>query len=54
MGEQDAVSYFLDGLCGWVKMELERRVQDLASAIAAVESLIEYKRDHQRDKARSR
>jgi len=33
-GEQDALFCFLDGLCGWSKMELERRrVQDLASAI---------------------
>ena len=46
MGEQDALFCFLDGLCGWAKMELERRgVQDLASAIGAAESLIEFKRD---------
>jgi len=46
MGEQDALFCFLDGLCGWTKMELERRgVQDLASAIVAAESLIEFKRD---------
>ena len=46
MGEQDALFCFLDGLRGWARMELERRgVQDLASAIAAAESLIELKRD---------
>ena len=46
MREQDALFYFLDGLCGWAKMELKRRgVQDLASAIAAAETLVEYKRE---------
>jgi len=46
MGEQDALFCFLGGLCGWAEMELERRgVQDLASTIAAVESLIEFKRE---------
>jgi len=46
MGEQDALFCFLDGLRGWARMELERRsVQDLASAIAAAESLIELMRD---------
>ena len=44
MREQDALFYFLDGLCGWAKMELQRRsVQDLASAIAAVKTLVEFK-----------
>jgi len=46
IGEQDALFCFLDGLQGWARMELERRgVQDLASTIAAAESLIELKRD---------
>jgi len=46
MGEQDALFCFLDGIRGWGRMELERRgVQDLASVIAATESLIELKRD---------
>lgn len=35
--------YFLDGLQAWAKTELERRgVQDLATAIAIAESLIEH------------
>ena len=46
IGEQDALLCFLDGLCGCAKTKLERRgVQDIASAIAAAESLIEFKRD---------
>jgi len=46
MGEQDALFCFFDGLRGCAKMELERRgVQDLASAITAAESLIEFKRE---------
>jgi len=47
MGEQDTLFYFLDGLCGWTKLELERRrVQDLAFAIVAAESLVEFKREY--------
>ena len=46
IGEQDALFCFLDGLCGCAKTKLERcGVQDIASAIAAAESLIEFKRD---------
>jgi len=46
MGEQEALFCFLDGLCGWAKMELERYgLQDLTSAIAAAKSLIELKRE---------
>ena len=46
MGKQDALFCFLDGLRGWARIELERcGVQELASTIAAVESLIELKRD---------
>ena len=53
MGEQDALFRFLDGLCEWAKIELERRgVQDLAFTIAATKSLIEFKETHQRDKAK--
>jgi len=49
MREQDSLFCFLDGLCGWAKIELERRgVQDLASVIAAAESLMEFKRDSQK------
>jgi len=46
MGEEDALFAFLDGLSGWAKTELERHdVQDLASVVAASESLNEYKKD---------
>jgi len=46
MGDQDALFFFLDGLCGWAKMELKRRgVQDLVSAIAVAETLVEFKRE---------
>jgi len=45
MGEQDALFCFLDDPCAYDKMELETcGVQDLASAIAVAESLIEFKR----------
>jgi len=53
MGEQEALFCFLDGLCGWAKIEFERhRVQDLPSTIAAVESLLKFKESPQRDKVR--
>ncbi|KAG8611914.1 hypothetical protein MANES_S041516v8 [Manihot esculenta] len=58
MGEKDALFCFLDGLTSWAKLELQRRgVQDLASAIAAAESLIEFQRknfkgDGERDSPR--
>ena len=46
MGQNDALFSFLDGLQNWAKMELRRRgVQDLASAIAAAESLTEYRKE---------
>ena len=42
LSEQDSLFYFLDGLQGWAKTELERRgVQDLATAIAHAEALID-------------
>ncbi|KAF2319762.1 hypothetical protein GH714_018609 [Hevea brasiliensis] len=45
MGEKDALFCFLDSLSNWAKLELQRRgVQDLATAMAAAESLIEFKR----------
>ncbi|KAF2303678.1 hypothetical protein GH714_021160 [Hevea brasiliensis] len=45
MGEKDALLCFLDGLSNWAKLELQRRgVQDLATTMAAAESLIEFKR----------
>ena len=53
MGEQDTLFCFLDGLRGWARMELERRgVQDLASAIAATECLIELKRDSSKGRSK--
>jgi len=53
MGEQDALFCFLDGLRGSARMELERRgVQDLSSAIAAAESLIELKRDSSKGRSK--
>ena len=43
MSDKDSLFYFMDGLQAWAKTELRRRgVQDLASAIAAAESLIDY------------
>ncbi|CAN1260507.1 Transposon Ty3-I Gag-Pol polyprotein [Linum perenne] len=43
--DKEALFAFLDGLQPWAKMELQRRgVQDLASAMAVAESLIEFKR----------
>ncbi|PWA81445.1 hypothetical protein CTI12_AA187700 [Artemisia annua] len=42
LSDQDSLFYFLDGLQGWAKTELERRgVQDLDTAIAHVEALID-------------
>ena len=41
--DKDALFLFMDGLQSRVKLELKRRgVQDLASAIAVAESLIDY------------
>ncbi|GKB11493.1 putative retrotransposon gag domain, aspartic peptidase domain protein [Tanacetum coccineum] len=46
LSDQDTLFYFLDGLQGWAKTELERRgVQDLSMAIAHAEALIEFTRD---------
>ena len=43
LSDQDSLFYFLDGLQGWAKTELERRgVQDLATAIAHAEALIDF------------
>ncbi|GJV96723.1 putative retrotransposon gag domain, aspartic peptidase domain protein [Tanacetum coccineum] len=42
LSDQDSLFYFLDGLQGWAKTELERRgVQDLATAIAHAKALID-------------
>ncbi|XP_048228420.1 uncharacterized protein LOC125369605 [Ricinus communis] len=46
LGEKEAFHAFIDGLSRWAQLELERRgVQDLATAIAVAESLIELKKD---------
>nr|GEU73013.1 zinc finger, CCHC-type [Tanacetum cinerariifolium] len=43
LSDQDSLFYFLDGLQGWDKTELKRRgVQDLFTAIAHVEALIDF------------
>nr|GEV78977.1 hypothetical protein CTI12_AA187700 [Tanacetum cinerariifolium] len=43
LSDQDSIFYFLDGLQGWAKTELERRgVQDLATTIAHVDALIDF------------
>uniref|UniRef100_A0A251STY2 Putative retrotransposon gag domain-containing protein n=1 Tax=Helianthus annuus TaxID=4232 RepID=A0A251STY2_HELAN len=44
LSEKDSLFYFLDGLQYWARTELDRRnVQDLATAIAIAESLIDLK-----------
>ncbi|GKV04959.1 hypothetical protein SLEP1_g17036 [Rubroshorea leprosula] len=54
MPERSRLLYFMDGLQQWAEQELKRRgVQDLASAIAAAESLIEFSKEPPR-KARSK
>ncbi|GKD26085.1 putative retrotransposon gag domain, aspartic peptidase domain protein, partial [Tanacetum coccineum] len=43
LSDQDSLFYFLNGLQGWAKTELERRgVQDLSTAIAHAEALIDF------------
>ena len=45
MPEKDLFFNFMDGLQNWVELELQRRgVQDLATAMAVAESLVEFKR----------
>jgi len=47
MREQDALFCFLDGLCGWVKVELERHgEQDLNSTLSLPKSPTEFKREY--------
>ena len=42
--DKEALFAFMDGLQSWVRLELQRGgVQDLASAIAVAESLIEFR-----------
>ena len=46
MSDSDVLFAFIDGLQGWVKLELKRRgVQNLADAIRVAESLIEFKKE---------
>nr|XP_028962225.1 uncharacterized protein LOC114826300 [Malus domestica] len=50
MLEEDKLMYFMSGLQNWAKLELQKRhVQTLSDAIAAAESLIEFKSSHQGD-----
>ncbi|GJY15250.1 putative nucleotidyltransferase, ribonuclease H [Tanacetum coccineum] len=43
LSDQDSLFYFLDGLQGWAKTELERRgVQDLSTAIYHADALIDF------------
>ena len=43
MPDKDSLFFFMDGLQAWAKTEVRRRgVQDLATAIAIAESLIDY------------
>ncbi|KAL6269883.1 hypothetical protein ACE6H2_026794 [Prunus campanulata] len=50
MTDEDKLMYFMSGLQNWAKMELQRRhVQTLSEAIAAAESLVEFKRNDQGD-----
>ncbi|GJS12737.1 putative retrotransposon gag domain, aspartic peptidase domain protein [Tanacetum coccineum] len=43
LSDQDSLFYFLDGLQGWAKTELERHgVQDLSTAIAHAKALIDF------------
>ena len=46
MSEKDKMFYFLEGLKSWARTELQRqKVQDVATAIAAVERLNDYNDD---------
>ncbi|KAI5328758.1 hypothetical protein L3X38_028155 [Prunus dulcis] len=50
MIDEDKLMYFMSGLQNWAKLELQRRhVQTLSEAIAAAESLVEFKRNDQGD-----
>ncbi|KAJ4717218.1 Retrotransposon protein, putative, Ty3-gypsy subclass [Melia azedarach] len=55
MSDKDSLFFFMDGLQGWVKTELRRRgVQDLASAIAVAETLIDYSSERANTKAKDK
>ncbi|CAL2267189.1 unnamed protein product [Prunus armeniaca] len=50
MMDEDKLMYFMSGLHNWAKLELQRRhVQTLSEAIAAAESLVEFKKKDQGD-----
>jgi len=50
MTEEDKLIFFMGGLQNWAKLELQRRhVQTLSEAIAAAESLVEFKKNDQGD-----
>ncbi|GJX55553.1 putative retrotransposon gag domain, aspartic peptidase domain protein, partial [Tanacetum coccineum] len=55
LSDQDSLFYFLDGLQGWAKTELERRgVQDLSRAIAHAEALIDFSTRRESSKPKDR
>ncbi|CAL8091250.1 unnamed protein product [Prunus armeniaca] len=50
MTDEDKLMYFMSGLQNWAKLELQRRhIQTLSEAIAAAESLVEFKKKDQGD-----
>ncbi|CAL8167716.1 unnamed protein product [Prunus armeniaca] len=53
--DEDELMYFMSGLHNWAKLELQRRhVQTLSETIAAVESLVEFKRSDQGNSKRKK
>nr|GEW84162.1 hypothetical protein [Tanacetum cinerariifolium] len=55
LSNQDYLFYFLEGLQGWAKAELGRRgVQDLSTAIAHVEALIDFSTRREPSKPKDR
>ncbi|GKA97882.1 putative retrotransposon gag domain, aspartic peptidase domain protein [Tanacetum coccineum] len=55
LSNQDSLFYFLEGLQGWAKTELERRgVKDLSTAIAHAEALIDFSTRKESSKPKDR
>nr|GEX75869.1 hypothetical protein [Tanacetum cinerariifolium] len=55
LSDQDSLFYFLDGLQGWAKMELERRgVQDLSTSITHAEAMIDFSTKRESSKPKDR
>ncbi|GJR99093.1 hypothetical protein Tco_0315602 [Tanacetum coccineum] len=55
LSDQDFLFYFLDGLQGWAKTELEGRgVQDLSTAISHAEALIDFSTRRESSKPKDR